>query len=58
MLSPILFGMYVDELLSHLKKSGYGCMVGHLFCSALGYADVVSILAPSLCALRRMCDIS
>ncbi len=57
MLSPILFGLYIDELLSRLKQSGYGCMVGHLFCGALGYADDVSILAPSLYALRRMCDI-
>ncbi len=57
MLSPILFGMYIDELLSRLKQSGYVCMVGHLFCGALGYADDVSILAPSLYALRRMCDI-
>ena len=35
-LSPILFGMYIDELSSRLKQSGYGCMVGHLFCGALG----------------------
>ena len=56
-LSPTLFGMYRDELLSRLKQSGYGCMVRHLFCGALGYADDVSILAPALYELRRMCDI-
>ncbi len=57
MLSPILFGKYTDELLSGLKQSGYGCKIGHLFCGVLGYADDISILAPSLYALRRMCDI-
>ncbi len=49
--------LYIEELLSHLKQSGYGCIVGHLFCGALWYADDVSILAPSLYALRQMCDI-
>ena len=52
-LSPILFGMYIDELLSLLRNSGYGCKVGHLYCGAIGYADDVSLISPSL-----MCDIS
>ena len=50
-LSPILFGMYIDELLSLLRNSGYGCKVGHLYCEAIGYAD--DVISPSL-----MCDIS
>ncbi len=27
--------MYIDELLSRLTQSGYGYMVGHLFCGAI-----------------------
>ncbi len=54
-LSRILFGLYIDELLYRLKQSGHRCMVGHLFCGALGYAGDVSILAP-LCVLRQMSD--
>ena len=44
-LSPILFDMYIDELLSRLKQSGYGCMVSQLLvsCGALRYADDASI---------------
>ena len=52
-LSPILFGMYIDELLSLLRNSGYGCKVGHFYCGAIGYADDLSLISPSL-----MCDIS
>ena len=29
-LSPRLFSVYIDELLTRLKHSGYGCMVGHV----------------------------
>ena len=28
-LSPILFTVYIDELLLRLQSSGYGCMIGH-----------------------------
>ena len=57
-LSPILFGIYIDELLSLLRNSGYGCKVGHLYCGTIGYADDVSFISPSLHALKMMCDIS
>ena len=38
-LSPIMFIVYVDELLSRLNNSPFGCYVGNVFCGALGYAD-------------------
>lgn len=57
-LSPILFGVYIDELLCRLSRSGYGCKIGHLYYGALGYADDVSLIAPSLYALQKMCDVA
>ena len=33
------FALYIDELLTRLKCSGYGCMIGHIYCGAFGYAD-------------------
>jgi hypothetical protein len=57
-LSPILFGVYIDELLYRLSQSGYGCKIGHLYYGAFGYADDVSLVAPSIYALRRMCAIA
>ena len=38
-LSPILFIVYIDELIELLMKSGLGCYVGHQFFGALGSAD-------------------
>ena len=46
-LSPILFGIYIDELLKRLSQSGYGCKIGHLYYGAFGYADDVSLVAPT-----------
>ena len=56
-LSPILFINYIDELFNRLKESGFGCMVGHVYVSGLGYADDVALLAPTLYALKNMCNI-
>ena len=56
-LSPILFNVYMDELLLRLKESGVGCYIGNIFCGALGYADDVTLLAPTLYSMKRMLDI-
>ena len=46
-LSPVIFGIYLDELLLKLKKSGIGCHIGNIFTGALAYADDVVLLAPT-----------
>jgi hypothetical protein len=56
-LSPILFNLYIGELLDNLSKSKVGCHIGHIFFGAFAYADDVIILAPSLLALRRLLKI-
>ena len=38
-LSPILFIVYIDELLLKLKDSRIGCHTGSTFCGALGYDE-------------------
>ena len=53
-LSPILFTIYIDDLLDDLHKSGVGCFCDSLFTGAFGYADDVVLLAPSPAALRMM----
>ena len=58
-LSPILFTVYVDELLLQLKQLGVGCHSMHHFVGAVCYADDLSLLAPSQAALRlmlRLCE--
>ena len=46
--SPVLFCIYLDGLFTKLKKSGFGCYIGNIFSGALGYADDVTLIAPSL----------
>ena len=60
MLSPVLFCLYLDGLLSLLAKSGVGCLVGDCYVGALAYADDIVLLAPTANAMRHMlqiCDI-
>ena len=52
-LSPILFTLYIDILLSRLKSCGFGCYIGQSFVGALGYADDVVLLAPTRYSLSR-----
>ena len=58
-LSPILFTVYLDGLLTLLCKSGVGCYIGKMFVGALAYADDITIIAPTLYACRvllRLCE--
>jgi len=55
--SPILFCVYLDELLKRLKDSKLGCYVGDLWVAALAYADDVVLLAPTVRAMRALLDI-
>lgn len=52
--SPILFAVYIDELLLQLKQLGVGCHWKHHFVDAVCYADDLALLAPSQAALRLM----
>ena len=57
MLSPLLFSVYVDELLEKLKRKGIGCSTDHIFTGALGYADDIILICPSVTALKDMIEI-
>ncbi len=53
-LSPILFCIYIDDLLLKLSQCGVGCFIGTSFVGALAYADDIVLLAPSPCAMRKL----
>ena len=53
-LSPILFTVYIDVLLQRLEASQIGCVVGGEYLGVLGYADDVTLLAPTVDALKSM----
>ena len=53
-ISPVLFCIYMDELLVRLEKTGVGCYMGHYFMGALCYADDLTILAPSVSSAQKL----
>ena len=58
-LSPVLFCVYLDNLLIALSKAGVGCFIGTTFVGALAYADDIVIIAPTATAMRKLlaiCD--
>ena len=55
-LSPVLFTVYIDDLLTELEKKGVGCHWNNHFVGALCYADDIALLVPSPAALRLMLD--
>ena len=53
-LSPVLFDLYVDELIGQLEESGKGCTVGGKFFGCVMYADDVLLLSASVNGLQLM----
>ena len=53
-ISPILFCIYIDDLLLELKKSGFGCYIGVNFIGALCYADDIMLLSPTVVGMKNM----
>ena len=57
-LLPVLFTVYIDELLYKLQQAGLGCHIGHLFAGAFGYANDATLLSPAKYALLKMLNIA
>ena len=56
-LSPRLFNVYLNELLSKLRENGLGCHMNGQFVGTFIYADDITILAPSHSSLQSMLTI-
>ena len=53
-LSPVLFSVYLDDLLAELRRLQLGCHIGGWWYGALGYADDLILLAPNREVLQSM----
>ena len=53
-LSPILFTLYIDDLLTELSHTNVGCYWDKMFAGAIAYADDITLLAPTPSALRKL----
>jgi len=47
-MSPILFNLYVDDLIELLGDSGYGCYVSKTFIGCIMYADDLILVSPTI----------
>ena len=56
-LSPMLFNVYIDELLHIIQKSKIGCHVGSTAVNVLAYADDLVILSPSRAGLQWLLNL-
>ena len=55
--SPLLFSIYIDGLISLLRKSGLGCQIDSFYYGVLGYADDLLLLSASRSGLQSMVNI-
>ena len=59
MLSPLLFAVYLDDLLKELRNARVGCHINGMFTDAFIYADDITLTAPSresICHMLRICE--
>ena len=56
-LSPVLFSVYLDDLLKELRKLQLGCHIGGYWLGGCGYADDLILMAPSRDVLQRMIQV-
>jgi len=56
--SPILYCVYVDDLLLILSKAGVGCFIDLHFACAVAKADDLVLLAPTASAIRKLLAMS
>jgi len=56
-LSPFLFNIYIDDLITLLESTGFGCYVAYEFIGVIVYADDILLLSASVSGLQNMLDI-
>jgi len=52
-LSPVLFAVYINNLIVALKKSDLGCHIGNTYIGILMYADDLLLISASLSNLQK-----
>ena len=57
-ISPLLFSVYIDDLLQEIRQSGIGCHVGLAATNVIAYADDIVLLSPTRRGLQLLVDLS
>ena len=59
-MSPLLFNLYVQDLIECLDRKGLGCYICNNFSGCFIYADDITLVAPSadtLSAMLKVCEL-
>lgn len=56
-LSPLLFALFVDDLLVKLSKCSLGCYISGICVNAVMYADDILLMSISVCDMQKMVDL-
>ena len=56
-LSPLLFSIFVDEVLCSLSNSGLGCYINFECCNSFMYADDIILLSSTVTGLQNMLNL-
>jgi len=56
-LSPLIFAIYIDDLILKLRHSGFRLHVGSLFVGCVLYADDIALLSCSCLGLQKLVNI-
>jgi hypothetical protein len=56
-LSPVLFAIYVNDIIVNLEKERLGCYIGDIFLGCIMYADDLVLLSASVVMLQKMIDL-
>ncbi len=56
-ISPILFNIYVDELINQVLESDHGLSIEQCKFSIMAYCDDIIMLSPSVSGLQKLLDI-
>ena len=56
-LSPLLYCIFVDELLDLLEESGRGAWISDIFCGSPMYADDLALVADSADNLQALLNV-
>ena len=55
-MSPVLFTLYIDKLISNVIQAGVGCHIGGICSAIFVYADDIILLAPTRRAMQALLD--
>jgi len=56
-LSPVLFAVFIDDVLRKLEDLNCGCFVNNLCLNSFMYADDLILLSISVCDMLRMLNV-